>query len=148
MSYYGRRSYDKDDIKASIYTLILCVICMAVLKGCDAAAESWKYANYIETEGTVTGSDAVVVKESNGKYTVEKDRMSVSYTYEVDGTQYTGAFVNDTSVSAGTKIKVLYDPYAPEQSKGSLYDPYGFLFEEEDDGWTYPEDGGQPDRYR
>ena len=142
---YG--TYDRYDIKARLYTVLLCIICLAAFKGCEALAESSRYSGYAETEGTVTGSDAVVIKEANGKYTVEKDRMSISYAYEVDGTRYTGAFVNDVSVSEGTKIKVLYDPYAPEQSKGSLYGPYDFLFEE-DDGWAYPEDGGQPERYR
>ena len=65
--------------------------------------------NYVETVGKVT---AVVEHEST-----EEDRhmeYDVSFTYTVDGKEYTGTFDNLTDKhSEGQEIKVYYDPADP-----------------------------------
>lgn len=114
------RTKDDSDLRGFFCTVLLCIIAGVLFYGCSAAEESAKYSGYVETSGITTDVNAVVVERLNGKFTVDEDKFSISYTYEVDGVTYTGALVNDVSVSAGTKIRVLYNPTSPEQSKGEL----------------------------
>ena len=121
----------EDTLKIVTYLAVLAVLFFS-LHACGAIIDSIHYSDYIETSGVVTSVNAVIIEEFNGKYTVRKDKFSLSYTYSVDGTEYNGAMVSDDSVSTGTEIKVLYDPDDPGRSKGEFYtvwDAYEYDYE-------------------
>ena len=73
----------------------------------------FKSDNYLETVGKVT----TVVEETNADNQKEYD---VSFTYTVDGKEYTGTFDNLGKKSKeGDDIKVYYNPDNPEQITNS-----------------------------
>lgn len=73
----------------------------------------FKTDEYLETVGKVTS----VVEEVN---TDDQKEYDVSFTYTVDGKQYTGTFENLSEKSEeGDEIKVFYNPKNPEQISNS-----------------------------
>ena len=74
---------------------------------------SFKTDDYLETVGKV----ASVVENVN---TDEQKEYDVSFTYTVDGKQYTGTFGGQSKKSeVGDEIKVFYNPENPEQTADS-----------------------------
>lgn len=84
----------------------------------------YEYA-WNETEGTVTDVQSAMVQKFTGRVVLTEAKFSIRYSYSVDGTDYDGSFLSGTSLSTGTKIKVLYDPDSPGKSKAYLYEATG-----------------------
>ena len=121
MSTYSYRHSSNADITDVVCALVVIFVVIFIAHGCSKISDAVKYGDYVETVGVITEVDAVVIRTSTGKAIISSDKFSLTYTYEVNGNTYTGAMVNDVSVSAGTEIKVLYDPVEPEKSKGELF---------------------------
>ena len=74
---------------------------------------AFKSDNYQETVGTVTTVTEDVNAENEKIY-------DISFTYKVDGKEYTGTFANmPESQKKGDEVKVFYNPENPEQVSDS-----------------------------
>jgi len=122
-------------MKSLINLIIPVVVIVLLVKACNRAME---VSSWPETKGEIISyaieeyQDSDTYTDKNGKKRTEWEdeyRIRFSYTFEVDGVEYTGKFVIDdletdrdikrnlSVYPNGKKVRVKYDPENPYDSE-------------------------------